>query len=131
MSKDELLSKLRYPTSERQFIIYEALRKGASIEEIYQLTKVKHWFLEQMKELVEEENALLEKKGAVPDENTLRKAKQDGLSDRYLSQLLDVTEEDVRNARLGFGIREAWEGVHGSGTENSAYYFSSYNLPED
>ena len=131
LSKDELLSKLRYPTSERQFIIYEALRKGASIEEIYQLTKVKHWFLEQMKELVEEENALLEKKGAVPDENTLRKAKQDGFSDRYLSQLLDVTEEEIRNARLGFGIREAWEGVHVSGTENSAYYYSTYNLPED
>ena len=131
LTKDELLAKLRFPTSERQFIIYEALRKGATVEEIYQLTKVKHWFLEQMKELVEEENALLEKKGAVPDENTLRKAKQDGFSDRYLSQLLDVTEEEVRNARLGFGIREAWEGVHVSGTENSAYYYSSYNLPED
>lgn len=131
LSKDELLAKLRFPTSERQFIIYEALRKGASIEEIYQLTKVKHWFLEQMKELVEEENALLEKKGAVPEETVLRKAKQDGFSDRYLSQLLDVSEEDIRNARLGFGIREAWEGVHVSGTENSAYYYSSYNIPED
>ena len=131
LTKDELLAKLRFPTSERQFIIYEALRKGATVEEIYQLTKVKHWFLEQMKELVEEENALLEKKGAVPDENTLRKAKQDGFSDRYLSQLLDVTEEEIRNARLGFGIREAWEGVHVSGTENSAYYDSTYNLPED
>lgn len=131
LTKDELLAKLRFPTSERQFIIYEALRKGATVEEIYQLTKVKHWFLEQMKELVEEENALLEKKGAVPDENTLRKAKQDGFSDRYLSQLLDVTEEEIRNARLGFGIREAWEGIHVSGTENSAYYYSTYNLPED
>ncbi|MGN0670033.1 MAG: carbamoyl-phosphate synthase large subunit, partial [Oscillospiraceae bacterium] len=131
LSKDELLAKLRFPTSERQFIIYEALRKGATVEEIYQLTKVKHWFLEQMKELVEEENALLEKKGAVPEEAVLRKAKQDGFSDRYLSQLLDVTEEDVRNARLGYGIREAWEGVHVSGTENSAYYYSTYNLPED
>ncbi|MCI7758667.1 MAG: carbamoyl-phosphate synthase large subunit [[Eubacterium] saphenum] len=131
LTKDELLAKLRFPTSERQFIIYEALRKGATVEEIYQLTKVKHWFLEQMKELVEEENALLEKKGAVPEENVLRKAKQDGFSDRYLSQLLDVTEEEIRNARLGFGIREAWEGVHVSGTENSAYYYSTYNLPED
>ena len=131
LTKDELLAKLRFPTSERQFIIYEALRKGATVEEIYQLTKVKHWFLEQMKELVEEENALLEKKGAVPEETVLRKAKQDGFSDRYLSQLLDVTEEEVRNARLGFGIREAWEGVHVSGTENSAYYYSTYNLPED
>lgn len=131
LTKDELLAKLRFPTSERQFIIYEALRKGATIDEIYQLTKVKHWFLEQMKELVEEENALLEKKGAVPEETVLRKAKQDGFSDRYLSQLLDVTEEEIRNARLGFGIREAWEGVHVSGTENSAYYYSTYNLPED
>lgn len=131
LTKDELLAKLRFPTSERQFIIYEALRKGATVEEIYQLTKVKHWFLEQMKELVEEENALLEKKGAVPEETVLRKAKQDGFSDRYLSQLLDVTEEDIRNTRLGYGIREAWEGVHVSGTENSAYYYSTYNLPED
>jgi len=131
LSKDELLAKLRYPTSERQFVIYEALRKGAEIDEIYKLTKIKKWFLEQMKELVEEENALLEHKGAVPDENTLRRAKQDGFSDRYLSRLLDVTEEDVRNTRLGFGIREAWEGVHVSGTENSAYYYSTYNLKED
>mgnify|MGYP000395702973 FL=1 len=131
LSKDELLAKLRYPTSERQFVIYEALRKGATIDEIYNLTKIKKWFLEQMKELVEEENALLEHKGAVPDENTLRRAKQDGFSDRYLSRLLGVTEEDVRNTRLGFGIREAWEGVHVSGTENSAYYYSTYNLKED
>lgn len=131
LSKDELLAKLRYPTSERQFVIYEALRKGATIDEIYNLTKIKKWFLEQMKELVEEENAILEHKGAVPDEKTLRKAKQDGFSDRYLSGLLGVTEEEIRNARLGFGIREAWEGVHVSGTENSAYYYSSYNIPED
>ena len=131
LSKDELLAKLRYPTSERQFVIYEALRKGATIDEIYNLTKIKKWFLEQMKELVEEENALLEHKGAVPDENTLRRAKQDGFSDRYLSRLLGVSEEDVRNTRLGFGIREAWEGVHVSGTENSAYYYSTYNLKED
>lgn len=131
LSKDELLAKLRYPTSERQFVIYEALRKGAEIDEIYNLTKIKKWFLEQMKELVEEENALLEHKSAVPDEKTLRKAKQDGFSDRYLSGLLGVTEEDVRNTRLGYGIREAWEGVHVSGTENSAYYYSSYNIPED
>ena len=131
LSKDELLRKLAYPTSERQFIIYEALRKGASIEEIYQLTKIKHWFLEQMLELVNEEEALLKMKGAVPDENTLRQAKLDGFSDRYLSQLLDVPEEDIRNARYKYNIREAWEGIHVSGTENAAYYYSTYHLPKD
>ncbi len=131
LTKDELLLKLHTISSERQFIIYEALRKGADIEEIYRLTKIKRWFLEQMKELVDEENALLAMKGTVPDERTLRQAKMDGFSDRYLSRLLDVSEEKIRETRLGFGICEKWEGVHVSGTENSAYYYSTYAPIED
>ena len=131
LTKDELLAKLRFPTSERQFIIYEALRKGATIDEIFNLTKIKHWFLQQMKELVDEENALIENKGAVPAEPVLRQAKLDGFSDRYLSQVLGITEEEVRNTRLGYGIREAWEGIHVSGTENAAYYYSTYHDIKD
>ena len=130
-TKEELLAQLRFPSSERQFIIYEALRKGATIEEIYQLTKIKHWFLEQMKEILDEEEALLAMKGSVPAEDTLRTAKLDGFSDRYLSQLLEVSEDDIRAARYEYGIREAWEGVHVSGTENAAYYYSTYHLSED
>ena len=131
LTKDELLAKLRYPTSERQFIIYEALRKGAAIEEIYQLTKIKHWFLQQMLELVEEENKLISMKGSIPEETVLRQAKLDGFSDRYLSTLFGVTEEAVRNARTGYGITEAWEGIHVSGTQDAAYYYSTYHLTED
>ena len=131
MTKEELLAQLRYPTSERQFVIYEALRKGATIEEIHALTKIKDWFLQQMKELVDEEEALLKIKGAVPEKAVLKQAKLDGFSDRYLSSLLEVTEEEIRNARIGFGIKEAWEGVHVSGTENAAYYYSTYHLDED
>ena len=129
-TKEELLLMLRTPSSERQFIIYEALRKGASIDEIYELTKIKHYFLEQMKELVDEEEALLAGEG-VPDEAALRQAKKDGFSDRYLAFLRKTDEESVRTKRLEYGIKEAWEGVHVSGTENSAYYYSSYNIPED
>ncbi|HOO06907.1 MAG TPA: carbamoyl-phosphate synthase large subunit [Ruminococcus sp.] len=131
MTKDELLSHLRYPTSERQFIIYEALRKGATIDEIHELTKIKHWFLQQMLELVQEEENLISMKGSVPEKDVLKQAKLDGFSDRYLSSLLEVTEEEVRNARIGFGIKEAWEGVHVSGTKNAAYYYSTYHLDED
>ena len=130
LTKDELLSKLRFPTSERQFIIYEAMRKGATIDEIYELTKIKRYFLEQMKELVEEEEALLKEQG-VPDEKTLKQAKLDGFSDRYLAMLRKTTEDEIRSARLSFGIKEAWEGVHVSGTENAAYYYSTYHLDED
>ena len=83
-----------------------------------------------MKELVEEEEALKQYKGSVPPTDALRSAKLDGFSDKYLSLLLDVTEDEIRDARTAAGITEAWEGVHVSGTENSAYYYSSYHIED-
>ena len=127
LSKEELLKKLVTPSSERHFIMYEALRKGATVDEIYELTKVKHYFISQMKELVDEEEELLKFKGSLPSDELLTKAKKDGFSDKYLSLLLDVSEDDVRSRRTSLGVNEAWEGVHVSGTENSAYYYSTYN----
>ena len=126
-TKEQLLQMLITPSSERHFIMYEALRKGASVEEIYEITKVKAWFIEQMKELVEEEELLLKEKGHMPSDQLLTAAKKDGFSDKYLSQLLEIPEEDIRNRRIELGVEEAWEGVHVSGTENSAYYYSTYN----
>ena len=127
LSKEELLKKLVTPSSERHFIMYEALRKGATVDEIYELTRVKHYFISQMKELVDEEEELLRFKGSLPSDELLTKAKKDGFSDKYLSQLLSVSEDDVRSRRTSLGVNEAWEGVHVSGTENSAYYYSTYN----
>ncbi len=129
-SKEELLKLLYVPTSERQFIMYEALRKGATVEELYQMTKIKHYFIEQMKELVEEEEEILTYKGQVPPADILEQAKKDGFSDKYLSQRLEVPEKDIRDARIKIGVTEAWEGVHVSGTENSAYYYSTYNTKD-
>lgn len=129
-SKEELLNMLLYPTSERYFVIYEALRKGATVDEIHEITKVKHYFLEQMKELVEEEEILLISKGSLPSDGALAQAKKDGFSDKYLSQILEVPEEDIRNQRIKLGVTEAWEGVHVSGTKDSAYYYSTYNAED-
>ncbi len=129
-SKQELLKLLITPSSERYFIIYEALRKGAAVEEIHALTKVKHYFLEQMQELVQEEEALLAAKGSLPEDGALLAAKKHGFSDKYLSQILEIPEEDIRNRRIAIGLEEAWEGVHVSGTENSAYYYSTYNAQD-
>ncbi len=129
-TKDELLAMLRTPSSERQFIMYEALRKGATIDELWQLTKIKHYFLEQMKELVDEEEALKAYKGSVPPTDVLESAKKNGFADRYLAGLLEISEADIRNARIAAGITEAWEGVHVSSTEDSAYYYSTYNAED-
>lgn len=130
LTRDELLRRLITPSSERHFLMYEALRKGATVDEIHEITKVKTWFIEQMKELVEEEEALLACRGALPSDEMLTAAKKDGFSDKYLSQLLEIPEEDIRNRRIALGVEEAWESVHVSGTENSAYYYSTYNAPD-
>ena len=131
-SKKELLTMLATPSSERYFIMYEALRKGASVEEINKLTKVKDYFIEQMKELVEEEEKLVAAyHGQVPADADLKQAKLDGFSDKYLSQILGVSEEAIRTRRTELGVVEGWEGVHVSGTEDSAYYYSSYHIKDE
>ena len=129
-SKDELLKMLEKPTSLRQFVMYEALRKGATVEELYQLTKIKHYFIEQMLELVEEEEILKQFKGALPEAEIFTHAKKNGFSDRYLSGVLDLPEKDVREYRLSLGVTEAWEPVQVSGTKDAAYYYSTYNAPD-
>ncbi|MCM1193436.1 MAG: carbamoyl-phosphate synthase large subunit [Butyrivibrio sp.] len=126
-TKEQLLQMLATPSSERHFTMYEALRKGASVEEIHEITHVKEWFIRQMKELVEEEEELLACRGGLPADEKLIAAKKDGFSDKYLSLLLQVPEEEIRNRRIALGLEEAWEGVHVSGTRDSAYYFSTYN----
>ena len=130
LTKEQLLQMLITPSSDRHFIMYEALRKGASVEEIYELTKVKTWFIEQMKELVEEEEAIAASKGALPSDELLIQAKKDGFSDKYLSQILAVSEDEIRDRRIALGVEEAWEGVHVSGTPDSAYYYSTYNATD-
>ena len=130
LSKEELVKLLITPSSERYFLLYEALRKGATVEELHDLTKVKAYFLQQMKELVEEEEALLASKGSLPADEQLIQAKKDGFSDKYLSQLLEISEDSIRNRRIALGTEEAWEGVHVSGTPDSAYYYSTYNATD-
>ena len=127
LSKAELLHRLIIPSSERHFLMYEALRKGATVEEIYEITKIKAYFIEQMKELVEEEEALLKYKGSMPESAMLVAAKKDGFSDKYLSRILEIEEEDIRNRRIELGVEETWESVHVSGTQDRAYYYSTYN----
>jgi carbamoyl-phosphate synthase large subunit len=129
-SLDELMSMLNEPTSERQFIMYEALRKGADVQKLYEKTYIKPWFINQMKELVELEEKILHYKGKTLPDELLIEAKKDGFSDRYLSQILNVPEKKIRRKRSSLGMVEGWEPVPVSGVENAAYYFSTYNAPD-
>ncbi len=125
----ELMEMLREPSSERQFLMYEALRKGADIDELHRLTHIKTWFIRQIKELVElEEEIIKYKNQKLPDE-LLTRAKKDGFADRYLARLLSIPEETIRQQRLALGITEGWDAVPVSGIDNAVYYYSTYNQP--
>ena len=127
---DELMNMLTHASSERQFIMYEALRKGADIEDLHRKTHIKAWFIRQMKELVDEEEELLAFRGHMPPGDILIQAKKDGFSDKYLSKLLEVPEKEIREKRISLGMKEAWEAVPVSGVDNAAYYYSTYNAPD-
>ncbi|MDD3580569.1 MAG: carbamoyl-phosphate synthase large subunit [Desulfobacca sp.] len=127
---EDLLELLAEPTSERQFIMYEALRKGASIAALYEKTYIKPWFIQQMQELVELEELILQHKGQDLPDTLLEQAKKDGFSDLYLDQLLGLPEDQIRARRKSLGVVQGWEPVPVSGVENAAYYFSTYNAPD-
>ncbi|MGL4943278.1 MAG: carbamoyl-phosphate synthase large subunit [Thermoguttaceae bacterium] len=127
LSLDEILYKLNVPTSLRYFLIYEALLRGVSVDVIHDKTKVKRYFLEQMLELVEVEKTLVAHRGSKLPDDLLRQAKRDGFSDRYIAQLLHVTERDVRSQRLATGLAQTWDAIPVSGVENARYYYSTYH----
>ncbi|MCW7753914.1 carbamoyl-phosphate synthase large subunit [Desulfobotulus sp. H1] len=129
-SLDALLAMLVEPCSERHFILYEALRKGADVDTLYEITRVKPWFLGQMKELVALEEEILTHKGTLPPEELLVRAKKDGFADRYLAQLLALPEEAIREKRKALNLKSGWEAVPVSGVDNAAYYYSTWHAED-
>lgn len=131
LSLEELKSRLAFPSSERVFLMYEALRKGMGIEELYCLTYIGKWFINEMKEMVDFEEEML-KSGwqKISDEN-LRKAKEWGFSDKYLAKIFKVKETEVRSRRKKVIGNARFEPVPVSGVKNAAYYYSTYSSGKD
>ncbi len=129
-SADELCEMLKTASSERYFQLYEAIRKGVSLEKLNSITHVKEYFLQQMKEIVDLEEEMLKTIGSVPADELLIQAKKDGFSDKYLSKILKVSEKAIRDRRNALGIKEAWLAVPVSGVDNANYYYSTYNAKD-
>jgi carbamoyl-phosphate synthase large subunit len=127
----ELMELLIEPSSERQFIMYEALRKGADIDGLHRITHIKKWFIQQMQELVMLEEEILSHKGLPLPDSLLIQAKKYGFADRYLSKILNIDEKQIRRHRISLKMEEGWEAVPVSGVEDAAYYFSTYNAPDN
>ncbi|MBU4488190.1 MAG: carbamoyl-phosphate synthase large subunit [Candidatus Omnitrophica bacterium] len=127
LSVDELKERLASPSSERIFLMYEALRKGISVEDLYKMTHIGTWFIKEMKELVDFEEEILAYKWNNFPNGLLIKAKEWGFSDKYLAGLFDVSEKAVREKRIKIGKYSAYEAVPVSGVKDAAYYYSTYS----
>jgi carbamoyl-phosphate synthase large subunit len=131
LSLEALRMRLSVPSSERVFLIYEALRKGISVDELHRLTHIGRWFISQMKDLVEFEEELIGYKWQGLADDKLAQAKEWGFSDRYLAGIFGVTEKQVRERRIAIGKHARFEAVPVSGVEDAAYYYSTYIGNED
>jgi carbamoyl-phosphate synthase large subunit len=131
MSLGQLKQKISQPSSERIFMMFEALRKGVSVEELFDMTRIGKWFINEMKELVDQEESLKKIRFSDISETEFRKTKEWGFSDRYLSGIFNVSEKEVRQKRITMGITAKYEAVPVSGVENAAYYYSTYKNIKD
>lgn len=123
---EELKKRLAAPSSERVFLMYEALRKGVTVEELYGLTYIHRHFINEMKELVNFEESFLKGGWKGLSSESLIKAKEMGFSDRYLAGIFQVKEKEVREKRLALGKIAAYCAVPVSGVQDAAYYYSTY-----
>jgi len=131
LSLEEIRTRLAMPSSERVFLMYEALRRGMTPDELYKMTYIGTWFIEQMKELVDFEERIRKVEWNKLADKDVIKAKELGFADKYLARLFGVKEDQVRKRRLALGKRARYEAVPVSGVENAAYYYSTYSPGED
>ena len=137
-SLDELRNLLYTPSSQRQWIMYEALKKGMSIDELHNITKIKHYFIEQMKEIVDMENKIESYTIVSIPDDVLYRAKKYGFSDKYIADLLKTKEKVVRERRHDMGVHPVFLPIWVSGVKkdektgfsSACYYYSTYNRDE-
>jgi len=131
LSLDELKSKLAFASSERVFLMYEALRKGIMVEELHKLTHMGVYFITQMQELVKFEEQLIKVGWKNISDFDLRQAKEWGFSDKYLAKIFKVQEQEVRIQRKKVVGNARFEPVPVSGVKDAAYYYSTYSAGKD
>ncbi len=129
LSSDQLKERLRRSYWDKLWYVAEALRRGMSVEEIFSLTKIDPWFLNNIKDIISLEGRLLADKGKLPEAAMLEQAKQYGFSDRYMASIAGVSEPEFRKHRQSLGINPVYKTVDTCGAEFEAatpYLYSTY-----
>jgi len=129
ISQNQLENALRFPEAGRIFFIKYALQKGMSIDQIYDISKIDRWFLDNIQEIVEYEKKLRTYKGKKIPQKVLKQAKVMGFSDLQLAKLWKMQEEDIYELRKKLGIMPEFKSVDTCAAEFEAYtpyYYSAY-----
>src|SRR5215216_3779569 len=131
---DELQRKLARPNSQRFSYVTYALRNGWSLEEIYRLSRIDPWFLEQLRQVMEIQREVEGRTLEEIDAESLREFKEVGLSDRRLAYLTNRTESEVREYRKRLGVRPVYKRVDTCGAEfesHTPYLYSTYEEEDE
>lgn len=130
---DELIAAIRHavkiPSWDRIWHIADAFRAGVSLEKVFEWSYVDPWFLVQMKDLIQEEENLKNKKLNELDYATLYRLKQKGFADRRLATLLSISETEMRDYRLTLGVKPVYKRIDSCAAEfptDTAYLYSTY-----
>jgi len=129
ISLDRLKDKLRVNCWDKLWYVAEAIRREMSVEEIFDLSKIDPWFLNNIKDIITLESKLLAQKGKVPSSALIAKAKEYGFSDKYLASLSEVPEPEWRKHRQTHGVNAVYKMVDTCGAEFEAatpYLYSTF-----
>ncbi|MDO9288715.1 MAG: carbamoyl-phosphate synthase large subunit [Thermodesulfovibrionales bacterium] len=144
ISLTELKAKLKIPNAERLWYVAQALRNGMSVEEIYKITWIDPWFLNNIKQIVDFEKKIQDSRFKIQEKNNfrtselpnflaiLRDAKEYGFSDRRIAELTGQTETEIRRLRNELGLRPVYKMVDTCAAEFAAYtpyMYSTYEKP--
>ncbi|MFL2886859.1 MAG: carbamoyl-phosphate synthase large subunit [Candidatus Pelagibacter sp.] len=127
-SKKEIIKKLKLSIPNKILLIAEAFRKKIPINQIHNLSKVDPWFLNQIKEIVDEENNII-KKGLPKNYNEFNRIKSIGFSDKKLSKLAKIKEKIVRSKRTALKVFPVYKKVDTCAAEFKSftpYMYSTY-----
>ena len=135
-ARSEVRERLKKPYWDRTLQIRNALKLGASIEEVHDITKVDPWFLYQIQDIVHLERQIRNRRLADLDEAFLFRIKQFGFSDVQIAYLVldEVTEEDVRAHRKRLGLKPSFQLVDtcaGEFPAQTPYYYSTYETDNE
>jgi len=119
VSDEELKARLKIPNAERIWYVAHALRRGMSVGEVYELTWIDPWFLNNIRQIVEMEEEI--KKGLEGSGEKVRRAKEYGFSDKRIAELSGMTEREIRQLRSEFNIKPVYKIVDTCAAEFEAY----------